>query len=218
MKKISLVILAFSMLFCACIKEDDDYVKLSSQETEQYREAIAGSYSAKGYTILIDQNDFNNYDVIGKQTDIDDIFIDIDNNIEQSMVFWHVPVNTLANLLPENSGARKVLEESGPISFTTTYGFESAVSSLKGEKMVNWTFKSVPHYFTTTYDGKNHQITINIQPCGIYLPYTSDTKAVRNEFLKSQIRFDITSMEVDGEEYKHFDLIVATEISKKSEQ
>lgn len=124
-----LLLLIFSMLFCACSNEDDDYIKLSSQETEQYREAIAGFYSAKGYTILIDQNDLNNYDIIGKPIDIDDIFIDIDNNIEQSVVFWHVPVNTLANLLPENSGARTVLEESGPISFTTTYGFESTVTS-----------------------------------------------------------------------------------------
>lgn len=60
--------------------------------------------------------------------------------------------------------------------------------------MVNLTFKSVPHFFTATYDWKNHQITINIQSWGIYLPYTSDMKAVRDEFLKSQIRFDITSI------------------------
>ena len=66
MKKICLILLTFSMLFCACSKEDDDYIKLSSQETKQYCEAIAGSYEAKGYTFLVAHKDFYNSDVIEK--------------------------------------------------------------------------------------------------------------------------------------------------------
>lgn len=77
MKKLSLLVLAFSILFCACSKEDDDYVKLSSQETKQYCEIIAGSYKAKGYTILVNQKDFNNPEVIAQQDRIDDVVIDI---------------------------------------------------------------------------------------------------------------------------------------------
>ena len=42
-------------------------------------------------------------------------------------------------------------------------------------------------------------------------------QAVREEFMKSEIRFDITSMKVDDEEYKHFDLMVVTEIAEESE-
>lgn len=216
MKKISLILLAFSMLFCACSKEEDDYIKLSSKEAKQYCEAIAGFYEAKGYTILVDQKDFNNVDIIGKQVDIDDLFVTIDDK-DYSITFWNVPVNTLANLLPENSGARKILEESRPISFTTIYGFENTVTPLQGQNMVNFIFKPVPYYFTATYDGKPHLITLNIRPCGIYLPYTSDIKAVRDEFLKSELRFDITSMKVDDEEYKHFDLMVVTKIAEESE-
>lgn len=216
MKKISLILLAFSVLFCACSKEDDDHIKLSSQETKQYCEAIAGSYEAKGYTILVAQKDFNNVDVIEKQVDIDDLFITIDDK-DYSITFWNVPVNALANLLPENSGTRKILEESRPISFTTIYGFESIVTPLQGQNMVNFKFKPEPYYFTATYEGKPHLITLNIQPCGIYLPYTSDMKAARDKFLKSEIRFDITSMKVDDEEYKHFDLMVVTKIAEDSE-
>lgn len=216
MKKISLILLAFSMLFWACSKEDDDYIKLSSQETKQYCEAIAGSYKAKGYTVLVSQTDFNNSEVIGRQDKIDDLFITIDDK-DHSITFWNVPVNALANLLPENSGARKVLEECGPISFTTTYSFENTVVSIKGEKLVNLLSKSVPYYLSAKYDSKPHQITLNIRPCGVYLPYTSNMKAVREEFLKSEIRFDITSMKVDDEEYKHFDLNVVTEITEESE-
>lgn len=204
------------MLFCACSKEEDDYIRLSSKETKQYCEAIAGSYDAKGYTILVAHKDFYHSDVIGKHFDIDDLFVTIDDK-DFSITFWNVPVNTLANLLPENSGSRKVLEECEPISFTTIYGFESTVTPLQGHNMVNIIFKPVPYYFTATYDGKPHLITLNIQPCGIYLPYTSDMKVVRDEFLKSELRFDITSMKVDDEEYKSFDLIIVTEISEESE-
>ena len=66
MKKICFILLTFSMLFCACSKEADDYIKLSSQETKQYCEAIAGSYEAKGYTFLVAHKDFYNSDVIEK--------------------------------------------------------------------------------------------------------------------------------------------------------
>lgn len=38
-------------------------------------------------------------------------------------------------------------------------------------------------------------------------------KAIREDFLKSEIRFDITSMKIDDMEYKKFDLVVVTEIS-----
>ena len=216
MKKICLILLTFSMLFCACSKEDDDYIKLSSQETKQYCEAIAGSYEAKGYTFLVAHKDFYNSDVIGKNIGIDDIFIDIDAK-DYSMIFWNIPINNLANLLPETSGARKVLEKCEPISFTTIYGFERTITSVKSEKMVNLLSKSVPYYLSAIYDGKPHQITLNIRPCGVCLPYTSNMKAVREEFLKSEIRFDITSMKVDDEEYKHFDLMVVTEIAEESE-
>lgn len=212
MKKISLLLLAFSMLFCACSKEDDDYIKLSQLETKQYSQAIAGSYEAKGYTFLVAHKDFYNSDVIGKNIGIDDIFIDIDAK-DYSMIFWNIPINNLANLLPGTSGARKVLEKCEPISFTTIYGFERTITSVKGEKMVNLAFKPVPFYLTTTYDGNPHLITINVQPHGIYLPYTSDMKAIREDFLKSEIRFDITSMKIDDMEYKNFDLVVVTEIS-----
>ena len=133
------------------------------------------------------------------------------------MIFWNIPINNLANLLPETSGARKVLEKCEPISFTTIYGFERTITSVKGEKMVNLLSKSVPYYLSAIYDGKPHQITLNILPCRVYLPYTSNMKAVREEFLKSEIRFDITSMKVDDEEYKHFDLMVVTEIAEESE-
>lgn len=212
MKKISLLLLAFSMLFCACSKEEDDYIKLSQLETKQYSQTIAGSYDAKGYTVLVARKGFYDCEDIGEHIDIDDMFIDIDDK-DYSIIFWNVPINTLANLLPENSGARKVLEECGPISFTTIYGFERTITSVKGEKMVNLAFKPVPFYLTTTYDGNPHLITINIQPHGIYLPYTSDMKAIREGFLKSEIRFDITSMKIDDVEYKNFDLVVVAEIS-----
>lgn len=190
---------------------------MSSQETKQYCEIIAGSYKAKGYTILVNQKDFNNPEVIAQQDRIDDVVIDISDYIEHNIIFWNVPVNALANLLPENSGARKVLEESKPISFTTTYKFEYWGVSVNGDKMVSLSSKSVPYYLSATYDGKPHQITIYIQPCGIPLHYTSDMKAVRDKFLKSEIRFDITSMKVDDEEYKHFDLMVFTKIAEESE-
>lgn len=42
-------------------------------------------------------------------------------------------------------------------------------------------------------------------------------KAVRDKFLKSEIKFDVTSMKIDDEEYKHFDLMVVTKITEESE-
>jgi len=218
MKKISFIILACSVLFFACSKEDDNIIRLSSQETKLYCEAIAGSYEAKGYTILVDLEDFNKSDVIGKQVDIDGVFIDIDADIQRSMIIWHVPINSLAYLLPENSDVRRAFEEKDPISFLTTYSFESNVQKVNGENLVNFTFKPVPYRFTTEYGGKSHLITVNIEPCGIYLPYTTDMNAVREKFLKSDIRFDVTSMKVDDEEFKNFDLIVASKISTARER
>lgn len=212
MKKISLLVLFFSLLFCSCSKEEDDIVKLSSQETNQYSEAIAGSYEVKGFTVLVARNGFYNSDAMGKQVDVGDIFIDIDDGAERSAIFWQVPVNTLANLFPENSGVRKVLEEMEPINFSTTYSFESAVASVNGGKMVNLAFKPVPYYLKTKYDRKPHLITIDISIRGISFPYTSDMKSVRDEFLKSKIMFDVKSMKVDDEEYRNFDLMIATEI------
>lgn len=208
------MLLAFAMLFCACNRNDDDYIRLSSQETKQYCESIAGSYEAKGYEVLVAYKDFYNSEVIGRQVDIDDVSINIFDAPECDMIFWHVPVNLLASLLPEDSEARKVLEECEPISFTTSYGFENAVTSVQGQNMVNFTFKPVTYYCGTS----NHQIAIEISPTGIYLPYTSDKKAIREAFLKSQIRFDVLKMKVDGVEYKHFDLVVATDINEETEQ
>lgn len=217
MNKTHLVLTAIAMLLCACSKEADDYIKLDPQETKQYSEAIAGSYEAKGYTELVAWKDFYNADVIGKQTDIDNITIDIYDNPEHEITFWNVPINPLANVLPEGSGARKALEECEPISFTTTYKFENVATSANGNNMVNFAFNPVAYYATSYYDGKLHQITINISPSAFYLPYTSDMKAVRDSLLKSEIRLDITSMRVDDEEYKHFDLMVVTKIAEKAE-
>ncbi|MBQ0157454.1 MAG: DUF4840 domain-containing protein [Bacteroidales bacterium] len=218
MKKISILLFAFTLLFCACSKEEDDYIRLSAKETAQYCEAIAGSYEAKGYTLLVAHKDFDHSEVIGKQSDVDGIYIDIDNDIEHSMTFWHVPVNALANLLPENSDAKTALEKRAPISFLTSYQFETTVASIRGEKLVNFFFQPVTKHFTATGDEKTHLITIEIAPSPIYLPYTADMQTVREEFLKSEVRFDITSMTVDGEEYKHFDLMVAMEIAEASER
>lgn len=61
-------------------------------------------------------------------------------------------------------------------------------------------------------------MTIKIIPTGVLLPYTSDMKAVRERFQKSQIRFDVTSMKIDDEEYKDFDLIVAAEITQEAKR
>lgn len=216
MRKVSVILLVFSMLFCACSKEDDNFIRLSAQETKQYCEAIAGAYKGKGYSTLVVQEEFAKVDVI-KQVEIDDVYVDIFDDYEQGIIFWDVPVNNLAYLLPENSYERKALEVCEPISFSTTYGFERTIVSIKGEKMVNLTFKPVPYYATSNHDGKNHLITIQIRPCGFYLPYTSDMNTVREEFLKSELRFDITSLKVDDKEYKNFNMVVVIRIAEESE-
>lgn len=217
MKKTTILLLAITLLLCACNKGDEDYTKLSFKDTQRYCEAIAGSYEAKGYTVLVGRKDFYDADVIGMQEAVDDIFIDVDNNTEHSTTFWNVPITKLAQLLPENSDARKVLEDSKPISFNTTYRFERMTLSAKGEKFVSLSFKPVAHYISATRNGKPLQITINVRPSGVYLPYTSDMAAVRNEFLKSEIRMDITSMNIDGEDYKNFNLIINTKLTEETE-
>lgn len=217
MNKLSVILMAFSMLLSACSNEGDEYIQLSTQENKQYCEAVAGAYEAKGYSALVVWKDFNNVEDIVKQAKIDDVRIDIFDYNGRDIIFWDVPVNSLADILPENSDERRILERFNPISFTTYYGLERNVQSMNGEKMVNFTFKPVPYYASYTYGGQPHQITLQISPCGIYLPYSSDMNVVRKEFLKSELRFDITSMKIDDKEYKNFDMMVILRIAEESE-